>query len=165
MARFRDRFGLAEKSRSMRTRTGFALVAAIVALVLIGVLVTSGLFASTQESHSTGAELADQQTAAFAERAAILAVSGWSCPECDLLGVGSVFIRNPAASPPLESTVFITRLDSALYLVTGEARLIRSGAVLLRRRVSIAVKTARDSLGTVRASRIDGDSWAALYQM
>lgn len=149
----------------MRSRSGFALVAAIVALVLIGVLVTSGLFASNQESHSTGAELADQQTAAFAERAAILTVTGWSCPECDQLGVGSVLIRNPVASPPLESTVYITRLDSALFLVTGEARLTRAGAVALRRRVSIAVKTARDSLGTMRASRIDGDSWAVAYQM
>jgi type II secretory pathway pseudopilin PulG len=149
----------------MRRRSGFALVAAIVAIVLIGVLVTSGLFASNQESHSTGAELAEQQTAAFAERAAIIAVTGWSCPECDQLAVGSVFIRNPVASPPLESTVYITRLDSALFIVTGEARLTRSGAVALRRRASIAVKIARDSLGTARASRIDGDSWAVAYQM
>lgn len=149
----------------MKRRSGFALLASIVALVLIGALVTSGLFASNQESHSTGAELADQQTTQFAERAAVMAVSGWSCPECDLLEVGSVIIRNPAASPPLASTVFITRLDSALFLVTGEARLTRTGAAALRRRVSIAVKTTRDSLGTTRASRIDGDSWAALYQM
>jgi hypothetical protein len=149
----------------MKSRPGFALVAAIVALVLIGVLVTSGLFASNQESLSTGAELTEQQTAAFADRAAVLTVTGWSCPECDQLGIGSVFIRNPVASPPLESTVYITRLDSALFLVTGEARLRRSGAIAMRRRVSIAVKTARDSLGTMRASRIDGDSWAVAYQM
>lgn len=149
----------------MMTRAGFALVAALVALVLIAGLVTSGLFASNQESHAAAAELNDQQTAAFAERAAILVVADWACPECDLLPVGSVFIRNPVASPPLESTVFITRLDSALFLVTGEARLTRSGAIALRRRVSIAVKAARDSLGTTRASRIDGDSWAVAYQM
>ena len=149
----------------MRARHAFALASALLALVLIAVLVTGALFASNQESHSTGAELAEQQTAAFAERAAILAVTGWSCPECDLLAVGSVFIRNPVASPPLESTVFITRLDSALFVVTGEARLTRSGAVTVRRRVSIAVKTARDSLGATRASRIAGDSWAVAYQM
>lgn len=149
----------------MKTRGGFALVAALVALVLIGVLVTSGLFASNQEAHAAAAELGDQQTAAFAERAAILTVAEWACPECDQLPVGSVFIRNPVASPPLESTVFITRLDSALFVVTGEARLTRSGAVTMRRRVSIAVKTARDSLGATRASRIAGDSWAVAYQM
>ncbi|HEU4878664.1 MAG TPA: hypothetical protein VFT21_04395 [Gemmatimonadaceae bacterium] len=149
----------------MKTRGGFALVAALVALVLIGVLVTSGLFASNQEAHAAAAELGDQQTAAFAERAAILAVAESACPDCDELPVGSVFIRNPVASPPLESTVFITRLDSALFVVTGEARFTRSGAVTMRRRVSIAVKTARDSLGATRASRIAGDSWAVAYQM
>jgi type II secretory pathway pseudopilin PulG len=149
----------------MKARSGFALVAALVALVLIAVLVTSGLFASNQETHAARAELVDQQTAAYAERAATVTVSGWECLECDLLPIGSVIIRNPAPSPPLESTVFITRLDSALFLVAGEGRIVRTGAVTMRRRVSIAVRISRDSTGTSHASRIEGDSWAVAYQM
>jgi hypothetical protein len=87
------------------------------------------------------------------------------CPECDLLPVGSVIIRNPAPSPPLESTVYITRLDSAVFLITGEGRISDSGASKTRRRVSIAVKITRDSLGAITSSRLSGDSWIAAYQM
>ena len=146
-------------------RSGFALVSALVALVLIAVLVTGALFASNQESHSAGAQLDDQKVFAFAERSALESTANWACPECDLLPVGSVIIRNPVAPPPLESTVYITRLDSAVFLVTGEGRISDSGASTMRRRVSIAVKITRDSLGISSSTRIAGDSWIAAYRM
>lgn len=149
----------------MRARAGFALAAALVGIVLIAVLVTASLFASTQETHASAAEVLDQQAAAYAERAALATIAFWSCPECDAMRVGGVIIQSPAPSPPLESTVFITRLDSALFLVTGEARVMSAGVARVRRRVSIAVKTARDSLGVLRAFRISGEAWAATYQM
>lgn len=146
-------------------RRGFALAAALVALVLIGVLVTGALFASNQETHASAAELVDEQVFAFAERAALGTIGFWTCPECDLLPAGSVIIRNPEASPPLESTVYITRLDSALFLVTGEGRIMESGTARVRRRVSFVVITSRDSSGVVTSRRIDGQSWSATYQM
>ena len=149
----------------MKNRAAFALASALVAIVLIAVLVTGALFASSQESHSAGAELMDQKVFAFAERSALETAAGWTCPECDLLPVGSVIIRNPVPSPPLESTVYITRLDSAVFLVTGEGRITDSGASNVRRRVSIAVKITRDSLGVSSSSRIAGDAWIAAYQM
>jgi hypothetical protein len=147
----------------MKTRAGFALLAAIVALVLIAVLVTGALYASSQESHSAGAELLDQKLMSLAERVTVETTSNWACAECDLLPPGSVIIRNQAPSPPLESTVYITRLDSAVFLVTGEARITTSSVRASRRRASIAVKITRDSLGVFSASRIHGDSWIIAY--
>lgn len=149
----------------MRNRAGFALAAALLGIVLIGVLVTGILFSTSQESHATAAEMIDQKVFAYAERAATQAAMAWECLECDGIAVGSVIIRNPAPSPPLESTVFITRLDSALYLVTGEGRIAGSGAAAIRRRVSVAVKLARDSLGRASALRIESASWTAAWQM
>ena len=146
-------------------RQGFALLTALLALVIIAILVTGALFASSQESHSAGIQLIDQKVFAFAERSALQTAAGWTCPECDLLPIGSVIIRNPVSPPPLESTVYITRLDSTVFLVTGEGRISESGASAVRRRVSIAVKITRDSLGTSTASHIAGDSWIAAYQM
>jgi hypothetical protein len=146
-------------------RSGFALAAALAGLVLIGVLITGVLFSTSQETHATAAELIDQQVFAYAERAAVQAASAWECPECDGMGVGAVIIRNPAPSPPLESTVFVTRLDSALFLVTGEGRITGSGASAIRRRVSVAVKITRDSLGRASASRIEAASWTAAWRM
>lgn len=165
MARFGDRRGFSAQPRAMKSRPAFALVAAIVSLVLIAALVTGALFASNQETHATAAEIIDQKVSTYAERVAFTSAAEWQCPECDEMAVGSVIIRNPASSPPLESTVFITRLDSALYLVTGEGRIDDAGVVRTRRRVSVAVKIARDSLGVPRSSRIGGESWAAAYQM
>lgn len=146
-------------------RPGFALASALVALVLIAVLVTGALFASSQESRSAGTQLVDQKVFAFAERSALETAVNWTCPECDLLPVGSVIIRNPVSQPPLESTVYITRLDSAVFLVTGGGRISEFGASTVRRRVSIAVKITRDSLGISTSSRIAGDSWIAAYQL
>lgn len=149
----------------MSKRPGFALAAALIGLVLIGVLVTGVLFSTSQETRATGAQIADQKVFAYAERAALQAASIWECPECDGMTAGSVIIRNPAPSPPLESTVFITRLDSALFLITGEGRITISGESSLRRRVSLAVRIRLDSLGKASASRIETGSWTAVWQM
>lgn len=150
---------------ALRTRTAFALVAALAAIVLIAVLITGALFASTQETHATRAAILDQQTAAYAERAALLAIAVWSCAVCDSMQVGAVIIRSPAADPPLESTVYTTRLDSALYLVVAEGRIVVAGTARIRRRISIAVVTRRDSLGVTQASPVRGHAWAATYLM
>lgn len=165
MAGFGRRVCLAAKQKAMMGRRGFALVTALVSLILIGVLVTAALFASTQETHASAAELADEKVFAYAERAAVMSAATWVCPECDLMGIGSVIIRNPEASPPLESTVYITRLDSALFIVTGEGRIVESGVARVRRRVSVAVTTSRDSLGVTRAHLTGGEYWSAAYQM
>ena len=55
----------------MKRRVGFALVAALVAIVLIAVLVTGALFSVNQEAHATSALLLDRQASGYAERAAI----------------------------------------------------------------------------------------------
>ena len=146
-------------------RRGFALAAALVALVLIGVLVTGGLFATSQETRASAAELADEKAFAFAERAAVATAAAWACPECDVMPVGSVIIRTPIPSPPLESTVYITRLDSAVFLITGEGRIVDNGSIRVKRRVSIAVAITRDSLGSTSASRLRKHHWSAAYQM
>src|SRR5215217_4998171 len=165
MARLSSGVGVAAQSSAMMGRHGFALATALVAIVLIAVLVTAALFASNEETHASAAELADEKAFAYAERAAVHAAGSWACAECDVMTVGSVIIRNPVPLPPLESTVFITRLDSALFLITGEGRIIDSGGARVRRRVSIAVKTSRDSLGVTTATPLRGQYWTAAYPM
>lgn len=146
-------------------RHGFALPAALACLVLIGVLATSALFASSQEAHSSRLELLDQQASAYAERSARMAIEAWNAESCDSLAVGGVLMMTGPADPPLGSTVYTTRLDSSLYLVVAEGRVISAGATRLSRRIAIAVRTSRDSLGQVRAVPLNPQSWAAIYQM
>lgn len=147
----------------MSRRFGFAIASAIVSIVIIGFLVTAALFAASQESRATGAGILDAKAFAHAEQVAVDAVQNWSCPGCDLLAAGTVIIRDAQASPPLEGTVYITRLDSAVFLVTGEAKSVESGVLPLRRRVSIAVSAARDSLGVMRTHPLPREFWWAVY--
>ncbi len=128
-------------------------------------MATAALFASSQEAYAARAAILDQQATAYAERSAILAIEGWSCVMCDSMEVGGVISLAPAADPPLESTVFITRLDSLLFLVVGEGRVKSAGATRLARRVAIAVRIASDSLGHARASPLDPHAWTAVFGM
>lgn len=149
----------------MRSRPAFALVAALIAIVLIAAMVTGAMYATHQETSATAAEIVDQQVSAYAERSALLTVAYWSCAGCDAMPVGSVLVRSPTNDPPLESTVYVTRLDSALFLVTAEGRIVSSSIVRARRRISIAVGTARDSGGVTRAFRVSEQAWSSAYQM
>jgi hypothetical protein len=149
----------------MKARAAFALAAALIAIVLIAAMVTGAVFAANQETSATAAEVADQQASAYAERAATLAAAFWACSECDAMPVGSVLVRSPISDPPLESTVYVTRLDSALFFVTAEGRIVSSSTVRARRRISIAVRISRDSSGVSRASRVSEQAWFAAFQM
>jgi len=165
LAGFDSRYCIPAQPDALKLRRGFALASALVALVLIGVLVIGALFASGHETRASAAELADEKAFAYAERAAISSATTWACPECDVSPVGSVIIRSPVPSPPLESTVYITRIDSAVFLVTGEGRIVESGVTRLKRRVSITVSTSRDSVGNTVTSRLRRQYWSAAYQM
>jgi hypothetical protein len=149
----------------VRQNRGFALAVALMAIVIIAVLVTGALFASSQETRAGESELLDNKASAYAELAALRAIASWNGPECDALAVGAVLLVSPPAEPPIESAVYITRLDSALFLVVGEGRVAARGVTRLRRRVAIAVRTARDASGTSTALPLSEHAWVTLYQM
>ena len=137
----------------------------MMALVLVAVMITGALFASSQETHASEAEMLEARAAAYAERAVLTKIDSWDAILCDALAPGAVIIANPPADPPLESTVYITRLDSAVFLVVGEGRIASSGPTRVRRRIAIAVKIARDAQGVEHAMRVSEQAWTALYQM
>ena len=149
----------------MRNRPGFALAVALACIVIIAALIAAAVFASGQEARATSSQLLDYQAFSYAERAAVLAVSSWVCPACDSLPAGAVIIRSPAPDPPLESTVYTTRLDSALFLVVAEGRVVVAGTTRAARRIAIAVGTSRDSSGIARAFPLGAHSWSPIYRM
>lgn len=153
------------QSRQLKGRRGFALAAALMAVVLIAMMITGILFAMSQETHAGEAEVLDARVVAYAERMVLKQIDSWNAASCDGLPPGSVLIENPPADLPLESTVYITRLDSAVFLVVGEGRIASSGAVRVRRRIAIAVRIARDAQGVEHALRVSEQAWTALYQL
>jgi hypothetical protein len=101
-------------------RRGFALAAAILAVVLIGALLGGVLFATAEQTRA-GAAAADHEDALNACEAAIamtITDPGLRLP--DSIGVeGDVSVHVGGRDP--EIIVYITRLDAALYSILAES--------------------------------------------
>lgn len=148
---------------SAPARRGFVLVAAIVALVLIALLITGAFFASAQDLAVTRAELRDQQAFAYAEFSLANSLQGWDATARETMSVGETVTLQPAADPPLESTVFITKLDTALYTIVAEGRMTTADAYALRRRVGLIVRTVLDGARIWPPERVAEQAWSELY--
>lgn len=149
----------------MKSRPGFVLAVALFAIVIIAAIIASASFTATEETQATSASMRNDQAEAFAENIALGSLVAWPWDLCDQSAIGSVFTRESQSAPPLEGTLYITRLDSALYLVTGEGRMKTVAGVIAQRRISISAIARRDTLGAMHVSRTSGEYWAAIYQM
>ena len=153
----------AHPAMSDQQRRGFVLVAAIVALVLIALLITGAFFASAQDLAVSRAELRDQQAFAYAEFALANSLQSWDAAAREMMSVGETVTLQPVADPPLESSVFITKLDSALYTVVAEGRMTTADANALRRRVGIMVCTVVNGARVSPPERVAEQAWSELY--
>jgi Tfp pilus assembly protein PilX len=146
-----------------RDPRGFVLVAALVALVIIALLITGAFFAGGQDLAVSRAELRDRRTLGYAEYAQAHAIEAWNAADRERMAIGETASFENTADTPLESTVFITRLDSALYSIVAEARLVSPEGYGLKRRVGIVVKTVLRGARLNPPARIAEQSWTELY--
>ena len=142
---------------------GFVLIAAIVALVLIALLITGAFFASAQDLAVTRAELRDQQVFASAEYALASSLQTWDAAAREAMSLGETVMLQSNTDPPLQSSVFITRLDSALYSIAAEGRMTTADANGLRRRVAITVCTVLNGARVSPPERVREQAWSELY--
>ncbi len=135
-------------------------------VVVIATLVAGVLFATSQETHVSEAELLEARASGYAERVALDQLVSWRAGPCDSLAVGGVIRATPSADPPFESSVYITRLDSAVFFIVGEGSIVsQNGVARIRRRVGVLVRIQRDSQNIERALRVSEQAWTALYTM
>lgn len=123
-----------------RNRRGFALAAALLAVVLIGALIAGVLFATTEETRA-GAVGVEREVALNACESAIamtLTDPGLRLP--DSIGVGGT-ISGHVGGLGQEIIVHITRLDSALYSIVAESVPEPAGSGGARR-VGVVVKSS-----------------------
>ncbi|MDP9176167.1 MAG: hypothetical protein M3O61_00645 [Gemmatimonadota bacterium] len=144
-------------------RRGFILVAALVALVIIALIITGAFFASGQELVVARNQLRDQQAFSYAEYAAARALESWNASARDSMSAGETQRLSTLSRGLLESDVFVTRLDTALYFVTADSRLRSADATALRRRVGVLVRTVRDGAPVNPPFRVTGQAWSELY--
>lgn len=144
-------------------RKGFILVAALVALVIIALLVTGAFFASGQEVIVARNELRDQQAFSFAEYGAAKALESWNAPARDSMTAGQTQRLGTLSRGFMQSDAIVTKLDTALYLVTADGKLRSADASGLRRRIGILVRTIEGGAPANPPVRVSGQAWSELY--
>jgi type II secretory pathway pseudopilin PulG len=140
---------------------GFALVAALLAIVLIGAVVAGAMFATTEETRAGATGTARELALITAESAVASLVSQASVARPNEVGVAGV-ISETAQISGRPVTLYLTRVDSTLYWVVAEAAAgpLHSGA---RRRIGLLVTTERRLDGTISISPISERAWSELF--
>lgn len=146
-------------------RAGFALAAALVAVILFGALIAGAFVATTEESRvSLNAELAERSLNA-AESAAEGDVAGWASQQADSLIAGQRKSRSWTSNGvPLTTTLI--RLNGVLFLLAGEATGIdhsAAGVPSIRRRIGILLRRVADSTGRGSLLRLEERAWSELF--
>lgn len=144
----------------MRGPRGFALAAALLAIMIIGALLASLFFAITEETR-TGAASRRRDNALAAAESAIQIGVAMLATQVDQSSIGT------ARSQPVEvegfpATVHITRLDSSLFWVLAVVGDSRDPAAVTRR-TGLLVAASRDSSGSIRIVRIPERAWSELF--
>jgi type II secretory pathway pseudopilin PulG len=145
---------------AIRGRKGFALAAAILAVVLIGGLVAGVLFVTTEETRAGEVE-ADREIALNACDAAIaIIVSGSARNLPDSIGVdATIATRSVGAGPDV--IVYTTRLDSRHYWVLAESVPKAGGGSA--HRVGVVVRASVSADGSITIDPISEHPWFELF--
>jgi hypothetical protein len=144
---------------SSRARNGFALAAALLAIVLIGALVTGVMFATTEDTRIGATAVAREIAMMAAESALATAVSD------PLIMPDSIGLAASRSFPGNGSTVvivYITRLDSSTCWIVADALpdFFHSGA---KRRVGVLAHVSRTADGTRTIAPISERWWSELF--
>jgi hypothetical protein len=140
-------------------RKGFALIAAVLAIVLIGALVAGAMFATTEETKVGSAGIARDMALIAAESALASAVTTSALPT--RIGIGGMTSRrSELGGRPVN--VYVTRLDSTIYWFVAEsaADASHSGA---QRRVGILVAAHSQADSSISISPISERAWSELF--
>lgn len=120
-------------------RPGFALPAAIAALVLLSALVAGVLFIATEELRTGRGDVADQRALAAAEWALHRAIMGWDARRNTALAVGAMaMIERRALGTGDSVEVVATRVQPRAFWLTARATSALDGRRVPARRVVAA---------------------------
>jgi type II secretory pathway pseudopilin PulG len=146
---------------SKSNHDGFVLVAALLAIVLIGALVAGALFAATEETKAGATGVARDMALIAAESAIGITIRDRAADLPAVIGTAGT-TSSLVDSPGAPAIVYITRLDSTIYWIVADvvANPDHSGA---RRRIGVVVMSARAPDGSIVIDPISERWWAELF--
>jgi Tfp pilus assembly protein PilX len=156
----RERFSFAELGHEPGPG-GFALPAALLAVLLIAVLI-AGAFSAIVEETRMGAAAADRQLALLsAESAVESAIAVLSASADDSIGLGET--RSwPVEGLGAPAVVYVTRLDASRYWIVANAGGTSPNSGVARR-IGVVVRATKGSPHSITIDRIPERGWSELF--
>jgi len=146
-------------------RSGFALVAALACVVLLGALIVGAFVAVTEETRVSATMALGERALDAAESAVEGEIEAWSPSYGDSLAIGDRAVR-AVTTGKLPVVTTLIRLDSSLFWIIGDASSSGNSAAeapLVRRRIAVLVRAVTDSAGKRSISRLEERPWSALF--
>jgi Tfp pilus assembly protein PilX len=140
---------------------GFALPAALLAVLLIAALIAGAFGAVTEETRMAAAAADRQHALLSAESALETIIATQSASPLGSIGVGETRSRH-VDGLEVPVTVYVTRLDSSLYWLVADAgdTSSRSG---IARRIGIVARATSGPAGSMVIDRIPERGWSELF--
>ncbi len=142
-------------------RRGFALAAALLAVVLIGALVAGVLFATTEETKTGAVGVGREVTLDACEAAIAITVTDPGLRLPDSIGVEGTIASHIGSLGP-EIIVYITRLDSTMYSILAES-VPELGSAGGARRIGVVVRSSIAADGSITIDPISGRPWFEVF--
>jgi hypothetical protein len=144
-----------------RDRKGFALAAALLALLLIAALIPGVFYATTDEARIGTAARERQLALSAAESAIETTLAGWTATGIAPMAVGATSSADLEWSGvPVQ--VYVTRLDSTLYWIVAEAGSVSSRSGVTRR-IGAVISAQNAPAGSITIDRISERWWSELF--
>ena len=142
-------------------RAGFALMAALLALLLIAALIATAFNATTEETR-IGAASADRQHALLSAESAIeIVLEAQTASNADSMAIAGTISRH-VDGLEVPVVVYVTRLDSSLYWLVADAGSASVSAGVARR-IGVLARVRNDSAGSITIDRIQERGWSELF--
>lgn len=148
----------------MRER-GFALVGALLAVVLLGALIVGAFVATTEEVRISGNVGAGALALTAAESVVERDLSAWAAAQVDSLPPAGR-VSHSTGWGVFSVTTTLVRLDSTVYWLVADAidGLAAPGASpAVRRRIGVLLRRVCDSTGKATLFRLEERPWSELF--
>lgn len=147
-----------------RRRSGFILAVAMFALLLISALSAMLLLSVSEDAREARGTALRQQALAAAEGAMYSAIARWDSAASESAKISRPLVVASSVTESGRTTAVVsrvTRLDSTLFLITGEAT-VAFGRESALQRVTMSVKQTSGARGVILRP-LAGQGWAQLY--
>jgi len=144
-----------------QNRSGVALVASLIAVVLLGALIVGTFVASTEEMRVTSGMRSSARALAVAESAAEGDAVGWAVARTDSLLAGGRAARTTTVDG-FQVTTTLIRLNLTVFWLIAD---VDDGPVPAgnHRRIGLLLRRVIDSTGHATLLRLEERPWAELF--